>query len=150
MKSSVFFSFFCSIGLTLCVTTELEYFSTAHNQFKNHKLHQKESSASSFVTLANDPKSQFPDSFTICSSIQIKFIYGATHFVQMYKDDGSHWFSLHILTNLRDTVKMSEVLRIMFEHPKTGKIGDEFLLGPVIPVVPHSWYRSVNEILRYL
>ena len=35
-------------------------------------------------------------------------------------------------------------------HPKTGKIGDEFLLGPVIPVVPHSWYKAVNEILRYL
>ena len=150
MSSFGIFFYVCSIGLIKCVAAELEYFSTAHNQFKNHKLHQKESSALTFVTLAHDPKSQFTDSFTICSSIQIKFIYGATHFVQMYKDDGSHWFSLHILTNLRDTVKMSEVLRIMFEHPKTGKIGDEFLLGPVIPVVPHSWYRSVNEILRYL
>ena len=55
-----------------------------------------ESNVKNFISLANDPKSSLPDSFTICSSILLKFINGGAHFVQMYTEDGSHWFNFQL------------------------------------------------------
>ena len=129
---------FCILVFKCCLTLQLEYYSSF--QFKKFKL-TDENKVRNYVSLANDPKSNLPDSFTICSSIQVENIVGATHFIQMYTEDGSHWFSLHMLTNLRDHEKMSEIFRIMFVNPNTNQFGDEFLVGSVVHIVPHSWYH---------
>lgn len=113
-----------------------------------------ESKIKNYVTLANDPKSNLPDDFTICTSLLIKYIQGPTQIFQMYKKDGSHWFNLHINTNVRDYGRMSEAIRMVYIDPETGGHNMEFLSGSTIPINPHSWYHvcvgldTVSGLLR--
>ena len=77
----------------------------------------EESSIPDFITLAIDEKSNLPDSFTICSSFMFKFIHGESHFFQLYKEDGSSWFSVDMGPVKRDEVNMAEIFKIWYENP---------------------------------
>ena len=68
------------------------------------------------LPLANDPKSDLPDSFTVCSSLQVKFQNGLLHLFEMYQKDGSHWFNIHMSIQRG----MSMVFRFFYVDPQTG------------------------------
>ena len=97
-----------------------------------------ESSIADFISLANDPKSSLPDSFTICGSIPLKFEWHASHFVQMYTEDGSHWFSF--LISIREGLNLVNRLTVN-KHPSTGAFQQETFNNVPVPIVPHSWYH---------
>ena len=42
-----------------------------------------------YVTLANDPKANFPDTFTVCSSLFFKFFATDNDIITMLKEDGT-------------------------------------------------------------
>ena len=42
-----------------------------------------------YVTLANDPKANFPDTFTVCSSLFVKFFATDNDIITMLKEDGT-------------------------------------------------------------
>ena len=97
-----------------------------------------ESSVKNFISLANDPKSSLPDSFTICSSILLMFINGGAHFVQMYTEDGSHWFNFQ-LGSFPNSLDVQT--RILYMDPSTGAFQTELFSDVPIPMIPHSWYH---------
>ena len=96
-----------------------------------------ESSINNFISLGNDPKSSLPDSFTVCSSILVKFMNTAAHFVQMYTEDGSHWFNLHI-TILRS---LNMQTRLFYMDHSKGAFQQEPFIDIPVPMIPHSWYH---------
>ena len=49
-----------------------------------------------FVTLANDPKANLPDSYTICSSVFVQFVTSDKIVIEMLKQDGSPWYLLEL------------------------------------------------------
>ena len=107
-----------------------------------------------YVSVANDPKSNLPDSFTICSSLLIKYINSANNFVTMFKADGTHWFTLDLASGQRNLETMTETMKIYYEDPATGKYANEMFLNTGIAIVPHSWYHicmgldTVSGLLR--
>ena len=78
-----------------------------------------ESLIQDYVTLQNDPKSNLPNSFTICSSLWVQYINSDSQVFQMYKRDGSIWFMLNLATYNRDFVKLSEMIKIHYDNPLT-------------------------------
>ena len=69
-----------------------------------------------WLSLANDPKSSLPDSFTVCSSLLVKFQNAHLHLFGMYKKDGSHWFNMHM--SIQSEKRM--VFRLFYVDPLTG------------------------------
>ena len=55
-----------------------------------------ESLIKDFAMLNNDPKANIPDSFTVCSSVFIKFWSTDISIIEMLKEDGSHWFHMKL------------------------------------------------------
>ena len=112
-----------------------------------------ESLMKDYVSLANDPKANFADSFTICSSYFFKFWSSGISIVQMMKEDGSHWFHVNMRTENRKYETMTEWFSIYYENPATGEIDWEDFTD-VVPIVPHSWYHvclgldTVTGLLR--
>ena len=106
-----------------------------------------------YLTLAHDPKENLHDSYTICSSVFVKFVTTNIMVVQMLKQDGTPWYSLSIYDS-RDYDTMSESLQFWYYDPTTGEVQVEFLSGSHIPIVPHSWYHvcmgldTVSGLLR--
>ena len=49
-----------------------------------------------YVTLANDPKADLPDSYTVCNSVFVKFPTTSSSVIQMLKNDGSPWYKLEL------------------------------------------------------
>ena len=96
-----------------------------------------ESSITDFISLGNDPKSSLPDSFTICSSILVMFENVGAHFVQMYTENGSHWFSFQISIMQSSNVQT----RLFYMDPSTGAYQQEPFNDNPVPVIPHSWYQ---------
>ena len=94
-----------------------------------------ESSITDFISLGNDPKSNLPDSFTICSSILLKFMNTGAHFVQMYTENGSHWFNFQISILESSNVQT----RLFYMDPSTGAYQQEPFNDNSVPVIPHSW-----------
>ena len=88
-----------------------------------------------YVTLANDPKANLPDTFTICSSIFMEYRPGleGVGILEMFKEDGSHWFLLNYYV---------KTFEFYYMNPVTGMSGQESLTDVVIPVIPHSWYHA--------
>ena len=93
------------ILLSICIrslgaVTDLKYFST----FKyGSVVYGPETNIKDYITLANDPIGNLPTAFTICSSIFIKFWTTEASFVEMYKEDESHWFLLQFATASRNS-----------------------------------------------
>ena len=71
-----------------------------------------------YVTLANDPKANLPDTFTICSSIFMEYRPGleGVGILEMFKEDGSHWFLLNYYV---------KTLEFYYMNPATGKSGQD-------------------------
>ena len=107
-----------------------------------------------YVTLANDPKADLPDSYTVCNSVFVKFPTTASSVIEMSKNDGSHWYMLELKHTDRIYEKFSENVEISAENPSTGKHEREFFSKSVIPIVPHSWFHicmgldTVSGLLR--
>ena len=45
-----------------------------------------------YLTLADDPNGNFPESYTICSSVFVKFATTDILVIQMLKQDGTPWY----------------------------------------------------------
>ena len=97
-----------------------------------------------YVTLVNDPKSNIPHMFSICSSVFLDFITSEIHFIEIIKEDGSHWFDVSISTGTgRHQVNntLSEEVRVWYQNIQSEKEESDWLRGSIIPIVPHSWYH---------
>ena len=109
-----------------------------------------------YLTLADDPNGNFPESYTICSSVFAKFVTSDLAVMHMLKQDGTPWYSLSISGSKKyDTMSdISFFLFLSYNNPATGKFEIEFLTGSHIPIVPHSWYHicmgldTVSGLLR--
>ena len=121
----------------------LQHFGTAKKYISNLKFekihHGTEDMIKDFVTLANDPNGNLPNSFTVCSSLYVKYCTSNKGVLQMLKQDGSPWYSFELLTNERQYETKSEKMIIWYENPSTGKTSSEAFSDSNIPIVPHSW-----------
>ena len=74
--------------------------------------------------------------------------------VTMYKEDGSHWFTLDLAVTQRNLETMTETMKIYYEDPDTGKYANDMFLDTGILINPHSWYHicmgldTVSGLLR--
>ena len=111
----------------------LRYFSNF--ELEKVPVYGEEHLIKDYVTLANDPKANLPHTFTICSSIYIKFRPGLKDvgIFEMFKEDGSPWFQLNYYI---------ETLEFFYVNTSTGKSGHETLKDAIIPIIPHSWYHA--------
>ena len=100
-----------------------------------------ESLMKDYITLAEDPTGNLPDSFTVCSSLFIKFATTENSALQIFKEDKSPWYSLEISTNSRNYDSLSETVSLWYENPITGNLQQDFFSKAHIPIVPHSWYH---------
>ena len=126
--------------LSMCTGTALHYFSTF--EFGKNYLGPSEHLMKDFITLANDPKEDLPNSFTICSSFFVKFVVTTLQAIKLLKKDGSQWFDLILMTKTRDHIRLSETMVIHVSNPQTKKHqAHQFTDFPRIPIVPHSWYH---------
>ena len=124
-----------------------------YSNFKFEKIvFGQEDTVIDYLTLADDLKGNLPESYTICSSLFIKFFTTDVAVIQMLKNDGSPWYRLSI--GMRNYETMSETLVLWYDNPTTGNVQVEFLTSPHIPIVPHSWYHicmgldTVSGLLR--
>ena len=129
---------------------KLKYYSN----FKFEKLvFGQEDVVVDYLTLAEDPKGNLPESYTTCSSVFVEFVTTTIAIIQMLKQDGTPWYSLAIYDS-REYDTMSETLQLWYENPTTGEVQVEFLSGSHIPIVPHSLYHicmrldTVSGLLR--
>ena len=139
------------ISLTILVDgKKIKYYSN----FKFEKIvYGQEDSVIDFLTLADDPKGNLPESYTSCSSVSVKiFTTDDILVIQMLKQDGTPWYRLSI--GARNYETMSETLTLWYDDPTSEKVRGEFLSSSHIPIVPHSWYHicmgldTVSGLLR--
>ena len=113
--------------------------------FSNFKFENvvfgEESLMKDYITLAKDPHGNLPDSFTVCSSLFIKFATTENSALQILKEDKTPWYSLEISTNSRNYDSLSETVSLWYENPITGNLQQDFFSNARIPIVPHSWYH---------
>ena len=112
--------------------------------YSNFKFEEKvfgpEDVVVDYLTLADDPKGNFPDSYTICSSVFVKFVTTTViAIIQMLKQDGTPWYRLSF--SVRNYETMSESLILWYDHPAGGNFQKENLVNSDIPIVPNSWYH---------
>ena len=70
---------------------DLKYFSS----FKpGPRVVGPESVVKNFVTIANNPGSDLPNEFTICTSLFIEIMTTSQYLFEILKKDGTHWYSL--------------------------------------------------------
>ena len=106
-----------------------------------------------YIKLADDQKENLPDSYTICSSIFVKFATTDIAILQMLTQDGTPWYRLALFSS-RDLDKMSETLVLWTVNPITGVFEVQYLTSSTIPIVPNSWYHicmgldTVSGLLR--
>ena len=79
----------------------LQHFGNAKKYISNFKFekihHGTEDMIKDFVTLANDPNGNLPNSFTVCSSLYVKYCTSNKGVLQMLKQDGSPWYSFEFI-----------------------------------------------------
>ena len=115
----------------------MKYFSTF--QF-GETVYGEEHLITDYVILANSPEKDLPDSFTVCSSVWVKFWTADSSVIAMLKQDESPWFVLHF-AGVRDHKGLSEKMGLMYENPNTGSNEFEEIADAIIPIIPHSWYH---------
>ena len=106
---------FCSI-LSFISAEELKYFS---NFKPGNMVLGKESLMTDYVTIANDPISNLPDKFTICTSLFIDVMTTDKSIVQIYKEDGTHWFQI-ALNVLRVLTSRTKKISLYLYQNQTG------------------------------
>ena len=99
-----------------------------------------------YVSIASDEKSDLPDRFSICSSLLVNYVNSEHNFLTMFKDNGSHWFTLDLAVTQRNLETMTETMKIYYEDPDTGKYASEQFLDTGIPIVPHSWLELPTNL----
>ena len=67
---------------------------------------------------------------------------------EVFKEDGSPWFTLFLATQSRNYKTMSETMRLYYINPETGRNEQETFLGTVIPIVPKSWYMIFLDLAK--
>ena len=90
--------------------------------FTNYKpviIYGDESLMKDYVTLSQDPISNLPAKFTICSSLYLDRIITPPNVFQLYNENGKPWFNLGLNMNdkLRNDVRTERVLM----YYQTGK-----------------------------
>ena len=112
------------ISLTILVDgKKIKYYSN----FKFEKIvYGQEDSVIDFLTLADDPKGNLPESYTACSSVFVKFATTDILVIQMLKQDGTPWYRFTIFAG-REFGTMSEILNLNYDNPTTGTLKEEFL-----------------------
>ena len=115
----------------------MKYFSTF--QF-GETVYGEEHLITDYVILANSPEKDLPHSFTVCSSVWVKFWTADSSVIAMLKQDESPWFVLHF-AGVRDHKGLSEKMGLMYENPNTGSNEFEEIADAIIPTIPHSWYH---------
>lgn len=91
--------------------------------FTNYKpgkiIHGDESLIKDHVTLSQDPISNLPARFTICSSLYLDRITAYPNIFQLYNENGKGWFNfnINIIDKLRNDVRTERV----FMYYQTGK-----------------------------
>ena len=116
-------------------------------------VYGEESTMTDYVTLANDPKANLPESFTVCSSLFIKFMLTKNNFIEILKEDGTHWFQMD-LEHLRDFSTLTERITLIYHNPISGKEEVMKFWDNVVPITPHAWYHiclgldTVSGLLR--
>ena len=99
-----------------------------------------ESTMTDYVTLTNDPRTNLPESFTVCSSIFIKFMLTKNNFISIFKEDGTQWFQMD-LEHLRDFSTLTERITLVHYNPISGKDEVVKFWDQVVPITPHAWYH---------
>ena len=96
-------------------TKEVKYFTN----YKPVVIFGEESLIKDYVTLSQDPISNLPARFTICSSLYLDRISTTPNVFQLYNENGKPWFNFGINMNdkLRDNDRTERIL--LFYH--TGK-----------------------------
>ena len=131
-------------------SARLDYFSNFND---GSLIFGDEYKMTDYVTLSNDPRANLPDSFTVCSSLFIKFMLTKNNFIEIYKEDGTHWFQMD-LEHLRDFSTLTERVTLVYHSPVTGKDEVVKFWDQVLPIIPHSWYHiclgldTVSGLLR--
>ena len=84
----------------------------------------------------------------------MKYSTSDVNIIEMFKQDGSHWYLLELSATNRNYDKFSESMQISVVNPTTGKDEWEVFTNAVIPIVAHSWYHvcmglnTVSGLLR--
>ena len=91
--------------------------------FTNYKpviIYGDESLIKDYVTLSQDPISNLPVRFTICSSLYLGRIFTPQNVLQLYNENGKPWLTLiiQITDTLRNNVRTE---RIVINY-QTGKV----------------------------
>ena len=129
---------------------QLNYFSNFND---GSLIYGAESTMTDYVTLTNDPQANLPESFTVCSSLFIKFMLTKNNFIGILKEDGTQWFQMD-LEHLRDFSTLTERITLVYHNPVTGKDEPVKFWNQVVPITPHSWYHvclgldTVSGLLR--
>lgn len=143
--------FFFSIMTKLVYAKKLTYFS---NNKPGFAALGPESGLTDFVAIAQDPVSNLPDEFTICTSLFFGTLTTHQNVIQVYKDDGTHWFHLHFSSS-KDLSGNTETLFLYYDTSKLQKSNlcysmgqlsgkeqkNTYMFRTAVPVVPHSWYH---------
>ena len=120
-----------AMSLIIVRGKEIPYYSNFNN---GNLIFGTESQIPDFVTLANDPKANLPNDFTVCSSLFIEFMTTKNNFIEIFKKDGTHWFQMD-LEHLRDYKTFSERIS-MYYGSDLFKFWDS-----KVAINPHSWYH---------
>ena len=82
-----------------------------------------------YITLADDPNGNFPEIYTVCSSVFAKFVTSDLAVMHMLKQDGTPWYSLSISAGCKKYDTMSDIsffLFLSYNNPATGKFEIDF------------------------
>ena len=82
-------------------------------------IYGEESLIRDFVTLSQDPISNLPASFTICSSVYLGRINGPLNIFQMYNENGKHFFNFGIY--ISDVLRNDDRTERLVMYYQTGK-----------------------------
>ena len=132
------------------IAKQLDYFSNFND---GSLVYGEESTMTDYVTLTNDPRANLPESFTVCSSLFIKFMLTKNNFIEILKEDGTHWFQMDI-EHLRDFSTLTERITLIYHNSISGKNEVVKFWDHVVPITPHSWYHiclgldTVSGLLR--
>ena len=143
--------------LSVVIARKLDYFSNFNDGSTPFSKKVREEGnvyiVTDYVTLKNDPIANLPASFTVCSSVFVKFMITANNFIEILKEDGGHWLQVDLL-HLRDFSSLTERITLGYYNPASGKDEAVNLWNPAVPITPHTWYHmclgldSVTGLIR--
>ena len=132
--------------MNLYYAKRIEYFSN----FKSGNIvYGQEALMTDYVTASNNPVSNLPDQFTVCSSLFFNHLTTNKNVFEIYKEDGTHWFHLSF-NPVRDLTTRTEILDLNSQT----EFKNVQIYHRNVPIAPHSWYYvclgldTVSGLLR--